>query len=59
MTGWQMKREKKIKIKAAFCKNVRECRILTITIIVKWLLHFSFCSCRQVPSSHGYQWEPV
>lgn len=41
MTGWQMNREKR-KNKSSFCKNVRECRIITITIMVKWLLHFSF-----------------
>lgn len=44
MTGWQMNREKQTKKqnKSSFCKNVRECRIITITTIVKWLLHFSF-----------------
>lgn len=35
-------RKKNLKIKAASGKNVRECRIITITIILKWLLHFSF-----------------
>lgn len=40
MIGWQMKRKKEKQRKSSFCKNVRECRI--ITMIVKWLLHFRF-----------------
>lgn len=39
---WLANEQKIIKIKSSFCKNVKECRIITITIILKWLLHFSF-----------------
>jgi len=42
MTGWQMNERKNKSSFFCVCKNVRECRVLTITIIVKWLLHFSF-----------------
>lgn len=56
MTGWQMNREKKIKIKAAFRKEtLRECRIIIIIIILKWLLHFSLF----LQTGAEFLWLPV
>lgn len=47
---------KKIKIKAAFRKEtLRECRIIIIIIILKWLLHFSLF----LQTGAEFLWLPV